>query len=83
MSYLEAKAERDRLEMIVASAEQVLKQFPKLPSGLTPDHVRTTAEYRLANCNFDKAFANLRSFNGSFVKKFKKEIAEDRRKRYR
>lgn len=36
-----------------------------------------------AKKEFDKAFAELRAFNGWYVKTFKKEIAADRKNKYK
>ena len=49
---------------------------------MTPDHIRELPEYQKAKQDFDRSFAELRNFNGQYVKMFKKEIQADRRKRY-
>jgi hypothetical protein len=51
--------------------------------GLVPDRIRETPEYQTVKKAVDKNFAELRNFNGWFVKTFKKEIQADRRNRYK
>ena len=79
----EAKAEAARLDAEAEAAGQVLRSFPRGPTGLTPDAVRATPEYRAAKARFDKAFARQRDFNGVFVKRFAKELREERAERDR
>ena len=55
--------ERDALEVEWREAGKALKQFPKGPTGLTPDTVKLSPEYRAAKLRYDKAFAALRAFN--------------------
>jgi hypothetical protein len=81
-----AKAEGAALEAEVADAEAALKAIPGVSSGrmgLTPEHVRTSPQYRSARARFDKAFARLRAFNGVFVKRFAKELRAERDARAR
>lgn len=81
MTYAEAKATAANIDAEVSAAEVALRSFPAGPMGLTPDSVRVTPEYRAAKLAFDKSFAKLRAFNGTFTKTFAKEIREERRAR--
>lgn len=81
MTYEEAKEMKAALEAAVAEADAVMKQFPTLPNGLTPDAIRNTDVYRVAKFEYTKAFTTLQSFNAMFVKKFKKEYAAERKAR--
>jgi hypothetical protein len=62
-----------QLEAAVAGTEVALKQFPRLANGLVTDDVAATPEYKAAKAAFNKAFAQLRQFNGAFMKLFKNE----------
>lgn len=82
MSYAIAKATAMLLNADYSAACKVLKQIPSIgsgPMGLTPDDVKNTPEYRIAKQAMDKAFAELRSFNAVYSKRFKKEIATGRK----
>ncbi|MGV2885953.1 hypothetical protein [Paenibacillus taichungensis] len=84
MTYEEAKSHKQKLEEQNKVDSDKLKVFDiqgKSANGLTPDHVRALPEWKSAKTAFDRSFAKLRDFNGWFVKKFKKEIAADRRER--
>lgn len=81
-SYEKAKAQRDALDAEVNSATALLKTFPSGPTGLTPESVRLTPEYRTANARFQRAFAALRAFNAGFTKTFAKELRAERAQRY-
>lgn len=77
-AFEQAKAEAARLDAEAEAAGQELRAFPRGPTGLTPDAVRATPEYRAANARYQKAFARLRDFNAGYVKKFAKELREER-----
>ena len=81
-SYEKAKAQRDALDAEVNSATALLKTFPSGPTGLTPESVRLTPEYRTANARFQRAFAALRNFNAGFTKTFAKELRAERAEQY-
>lgn len=76
-----ATAAGDAITKRLDTATAVLNKFPKGPMGLTPEHIRTTPEYQAAKRKADQLFAELRAFNGVYVKKFAKEMREERRKR--
>lgn len=48
--------------------------------GLVPDAIRNTLQYKRAKIICDAAFAKEQAFNAWFVKTYKKEYAEDRKK---
>ncbi len=80
-----AKQAKIALESALDSAGKSLKAFDsygKSAMGMTPDFVKAMPEWKQAKQNFDKAFAELRAFNGWFVKEFKKEIAAERKEKY-
>ncbi len=81
-TYVEAKRTIASIQSEIDAAEMVLKTFPSLPNGLTPDDVRVTAEYRIAKARYQAAFARLRAANAWFVKTFKKEIKAERAARH-
>lgn len=84
MTYEEAKLRKQELEDMVDTVGLKLKEFEKYGKsslGTTPDHVREMPEWIIAKKEFDQAFAELRNFNGWFVKTFKKEYVADRNKK--
>ena len=85
MTYQEAKAYRESMEERHKIDTDNLKEFEQFKNqiGLIPDHIRETPEYKTVKTACDKNFAELRNFNGWFVKTFKKEIAADRRNKYK
>lgn len=86
VNYEEAKLYKKELEEKNDEDSRKLREFDKLGEsalGLVPDHVKEMPEWRSAKVEFDKSFAKLREFNGWFVKTFKKEIAADRKSRYK
>jgi hypothetical protein len=76
--YEQALAVQAQLESAVSRASAALAIFPRLPNGLTPDHVKASPEYRAAKLQYDTAFGKLRTFNASFVKSFRAELRRDR-----
>ena len=78
--YVQAKARRDELEAESTRTSRALKALSGGgPMGLTPEAVRATSEWKTAKRESDAAFAALRNFNAIYLKRFKREIAEDRR----
>jgi hypothetical protein len=59
----EIEATRTALEKEVSTTGAVLRSFPRLASGLTPDAVKFSPEYRAAKAASDRAFQALRKFN--------------------
>lgn len=81
-----AKQSKVALENAVDSADKALKafdQYGKSEFGLTPDHVKAMPEWKQAKKEFDKAFTELRAFNGWYMKAFKKEIMAERKNKYK
>ncbi len=83
MNYEAAKDEQQRLMDVCDVFGDKLKTFPSGPMGLTPDVVKATQEWKDAHYGYHKAFKNLQDFNKVFTKLFKKELAEERAKRFK
>jgi len=82
MSFAIAKATASLLNSDYDAAIRNLKAIPGVGSGqmgLTPDDVRARPDYRIAKAAMDKAFAELRAFNAVYVKRYKKELAAERK----
>jgi GNAT superfamily N-acetyltransferase len=77
-NYLAAKKKRDELEAEVDKHAKVLQGYPTGEMGLVPDNIKSTPEFKTHKQNYNAAFQNLRNFNSSFTKTYKKEIAADR-----
>ncbi len=85
-AYQIAKQSKIVLETALDSADKTLKSFDsygKSSFGLTPDHVKAMSEWQQAKADFDRAFAELRAFNGWYMKTFKKEILQERKNKYK
>lgn len=93
-AFQQAKIEEAKVEREMSEAEQALKFITadvaqrlgvpeRGPTGLTPDIVKEAPEWRAAKARVDKAFARLRSFNATFVKRFAKELRTERSERTR
>jgi hypothetical protein len=86
MNYLDAKTYKESLYAKNDKASEELQAFDKLGKsamGLTPDHVKAMPEWQAAKHTYDVSFAELRAFNGWFMKTFKKEIKEEQRNKYK
>lgn len=86
MNYEQAKAYKLTLEALNNADSDALKEFDnygKSDMGMTPDFVKAMPEFKAAKLAFDISFNNLRNFNGKFVKAFKKEIAQERKLKYK
>lgn len=84
MSYAIAKVTASLLDADYSAACKNLRAIHGVgsgPLGLTPDSVRARTDYRIAKAAFDKAFADLRAFNAGYVKKYRKELAAERKVR--
>lgn len=82
MTYEEAKAARDAIEARLKAASDTLKAIPGIgsgPMGLTPDHIKSSPEYREANRAYLAIHHELRRFNSAFTKQYRREIAAERR----
>ena len=81
-----AKQSKTMLENALDVADKALKAFDKYGKneiGMTPDFVKAMPEWQQAKIEFDKAFTELRNFNGWYVKTFKKEITAERKEKYK
>lgn len=76
--FKQAKAMRNSLEEKAKRASAVLQTFPKNETGLTPEKVRRTPKWRMANAAYASAFRALQAFNAKFVRLFKAELETER-----
>jgi len=73
-----AKEHHDQLEAEVQRTGRDLKQLSGGGlMGMTPEAVRATPEWKAAKHAADKAFAAFRAFNAGYVKRFKRELADE------
>jgi hypothetical protein len=62
-----------------AASEAMKVKYPEMGTGamgMTPEHIRMSAEYRADKAKVDHAFTYLRNINGYLNKHFKKEYAK-------
>ena len=79
--YAAAKKQRDKLEAETDSTGRTLKALSGGGQmGITPEETRSTSKWKKAKREADAAFAALQAFNKVYVKRFKKEIQQDRRR---
>lgn len=62
----------------VQETSATLLAFPRGPTGLTPDNVKFSPEFRFAKAAFNMAFAASRAFHGANTKRFAKELRAER-----
>lgn len=80
-TFAKAKERAAQLEAEYEHAGRALKALSGGgPMNMTPDRVRATPEWKKAKHEADAAFAALRSFNAVYVRRFKREIAQERRR---
>ena len=60
-------AQRDAIQADCIALARTLKQFPRGPTGLTPDDAKTPA-WRQARADYARAFEQLRAINGTLKK---------------
>lgn len=80
-----AKAARAQLVARVDEALEAFAPFEAMrpaPGRLIPDEVKRGRDYQVAKGRLDGAMQAYRDFNGMFVKRFKKELAAERKARY-
>ena len=79
--YTRAKEHRDKLE---AEHERTSRALKALSGGglmnMTPEHVRASPEWKKAKHEADAAFSALRAFNTVFVRRFRRELAQERKR---
>jgi hypothetical protein len=79
MTFQEFQQEGARLRAALYAASDRLKALPGVgtgATGLTPDSVKTSREYREAARAFDSALRALQSFNAKHLKAHKVEHAQ-------
>jgi hypothetical protein len=57
------------LEAAVAAASAALRSFPKGPTGMTPDVIKASPEWRSARRDYSDAFEKLRAFNAARLRR--------------
>lgn len=80
-----ATAQRDQLDAMLKEALGALRELtddlagdtPRV-MGLTPDHVKANPDWRAAKSKADALFQALRTFNGFYVRHFRRELAVSR-----
>lgn len=79
MNYATARAEKLHLELASKQANAALIALSSGgPMGMTPDSVKATPQWQSARKASDKAFNDLRAFNGWFLRTFKTEYVAER-----
>lgn len=81
-----AKLAADKLAKEYKEKSDALQAFDKLGKtelGLTPDHVKASPEWKQAKADYENAFQAFRNYNQWYTKAFKKELAEQRRNKYK
>lgn len=78
MDYAIAKQISVELHAEHRRASDILAGFPRAANGLTPDAIKFSAEFRQAKQAYEVAFYNLRQFNATYTRTFKKELAAER-----
>lgn len=73
MTFLEAKSIADTLWKAVEQTSKALQVFPRGVTGLIPDSVKNSPEYRAALNAYNVANARMRAFNKVYTKAFKRE----------
>ena len=66
---------------IVDALSDKLNSYPTGPFGLIPDEVRATDEFISVKNQFNREFKRLREINGQGVKKYNKELQQERREK--
>lgn len=81
LSFAEATARYNELQNTATAAAKPLRQYPRGLMGLTPDHIKATAEWRKARLVYQRAADDLRAFSAAYANVFRKEIRLARRQR--
>ena len=82
MTFQEATRIRDTLWAMYRETGKVMSSYPRLPNGLTPDAIKATPEWRKNKDAFDLASVNLRDFNKAYVKRFARELRQERDEKF-
>jgi hypothetical protein len=80
-SYEDAKLKKQELDDRVDKLSDMLNKKYPINGGLLPEEIRLSPQYRRDKGAFDRAFRELQNFNKMFMRKFKKEYAQERRER--
>jgi hypothetical protein len=84
IDYSQAKAVKDKLwEQMEAHSKALRAISGGGLMGMTPENVRATPEWQLANSNYAKSSAMVRAYNTEFLKKYSKEYKADRAGKYK
>lgn len=78
MNYQAAKAYAENLNQALRAAALSPAAYPRNAMGVVNDAVRLSPEYQAHKKAYDRAFAELRNFNGWYVKTFRAEMRADR-----
>ena len=78
MDFATAKQRSIELNAAYEAACAAHRGYPRNAIGLTPDDVKFSPAYRATKAAYDKAFAELRSFNDVYCRVFKKELKAER-----
>lgn len=84
MTFEEAKAQQSALYARQGEASRALRAVPGAssgPMGLTSDAVKARPDYREASRAYAAVTAEVRRFNGWFLRAFKAELRAERRAR--
>lgn len=80
-SYAQAREIADTVERKQKEASALLRSFPRLANGLTPDHIRATSEWQDAKHKADAAFSALQRINQIIMSHYKREYMAERAER--
>lgn len=67
------------LRLCSRGASDKLNAYPKSALGLTPDHIKATAQWQAERKACDLAFNALRNYNRSFTKAYAHELRAERK----
>lgn len=83
MNFEQAKQHRDAIEKQLEHFSNELNKFPKGLMGLALDNIKQSPESQIADQAYKIHFKELQKFNQWFVKEFKRELAAERRNKYK
>lgn len=82
LTFEEYKAQRDQLSIWHREIGRELSAYPKNEMGMTIESIRNTPEYKAKRALCNKVFQQLRILNGKYIKLYKKELADERKRRF-
>lgn len=83
LTFEEYKAQRDQLSNWHREIGRELSAYPKNEMGMTIESIRNTPEYKAKRALCNKVFKQLRILNGKYIKLYKKELADERKRRFK